>query len=511
MSTEEPWLLMKEVYRDVTFVVAGSRLSYHKAVLSQHSRLIRSLLQDDGWCKCYDVVISLDDVGLNDVKAVMELIYNGTGGISSQNHGDIKAVISMLQIDTIVVDDLEAEEGVVLEALNTSGIGVVEEEDVLVTKSLSEDGVKESVMPSKIVQEEPEVIEKTVKRRGRKRKQDLDVVTTPKTEEIKTSVTNKESKKPSNPSFIEPSSMKTLPKVLSNTSTENPQVQDVFLTPTVKKSKTGSVDVCEITIDIDDDDKLSEAPAESEKFLCPYKDCQSDSKNAQSIKVHLALVHYKKIIQAEFPNWKKQKCESCDKIFGQMTAYYLHMANHQKYKYMDLSPEEFKASNRQNIINSAGPPTKVEKTSLLRPETPPAKPTSSTLTPLSALVKPSYSPAVVKPLSRSHSFVQGVTKSTGSTIVSKRPEMTASFSQSKTKFQQVRTTPASKLAAKIVSKASITPRMKAPGPSTAPPGPPSFTFVDTGLRTYPPATRKSKTSLKQQGQPSKDVKKQRGF
>ena len=27
-----------------------------------------------------------------------------------------------------------------------------------------------------------------------------------------------------------------------------------------------------------------------------------------------------------------------------MTAYYLHMANHKKYKYMDLTPEQLKAS-----------------------------------------------------------------------------------------------------------------------------------------------------------------------
>ena len=101
----------------------GSRLSYHKAVLSQHSRLVRSLLEDDAWCKCYDVVISLDNVSLNDVKHVMELIYNGTGGISSQNHGDIKTVISMLQIETIIVDDLEADPGLVVEASSFAGIG----------------------------------------------------------------------------------------------------------------------------------------------------------------------------------------------------------------------------------------------------------------------------------------------------------------------------------------------------------------------------------------------------
>ena len=142
MATEEPWLLMKEVYRDVsqhsgrsvklfnnlltsqvTFIVAGSRLSYHKAVLNQHSRLIRSLLQDDGWCKCYDVVLSLDDVSLEDVKFVMDLIYNGAGGLSSQNHEAIKAVISMLQIETIVVDDLQVEEGLAVETPGATEFG----------------------------------------------------------------------------------------------------------------------------------------------------------------------------------------------------------------------------------------------------------------------------------------------------------------------------------------------------------------------------------------------------
>ena len=141
MATEEPWLLMKEVYRDVsqqkkfrqfrglisflkvTFIVAGSKLSYHKAVLTQHSRLIRSLLQDTGWCQCYDVVLSLDDVSPEDVKFVMDLIYNGAGGFSSQKHEDLKAVISMLQIDTILVDDLEVDGGLVLETPSSLEFG----------------------------------------------------------------------------------------------------------------------------------------------------------------------------------------------------------------------------------------------------------------------------------------------------------------------------------------------------------------------------------------------------
>ena len=109
-----------------------TRLSYHKAVLSQHSRLVRSLLQDEAWCQCYDVVISLDDVSLRDVKYVMELIYNGAGGISSQSHGDIKAVLSMLQIETILLDDLVVEEGLVPEVSHGLEYGWEEQVDNLI-------------------------------------------------------------------------------------------------------------------------------------------------------------------------------------------------------------------------------------------------------------------------------------------------------------------------------------------------------------------------------------------
>ena len=53
----------------------------------------------------------------------MDLIYNGAGGLSSQNHEDIKAVISMLQIDTVVVDDLQVDEGLVVETFGAMEFG----------------------------------------------------------------------------------------------------------------------------------------------------------------------------------------------------------------------------------------------------------------------------------------------------------------------------------------------------------------------------------------------------
>merc|ERR1719357_1521312 len=98
-----------------------------------------------------------------------------------------------------------------------------------------------------------------------------------------------------------------------------------------------------VPIEIDDEEVEiigSEKRAErvvEERFSCPFNDCSSESRSAQSIKVHLALVHYKKEIQADFPNWRTQKCEQCDRSFGQMTAYYLHMAQHKAYPYMEGS------------------------------------------------------------------------------------------------------------------------------------------------------------------------------
>lgn len=112
-----------------------------------------------------------------------------------------------------------------------------------------------------------------------------------------------------------------------------------------KDLKKSREEECEIVIEDEVKKEKEAAPVkvmDTDRYMCPYEDCQSESKNAQSIKIHLALVHYKKTIQAEFPNWKKQKCEECDRSIGQMTAYYLHMANHKKYKYMDLSPDQLR-------------------------------------------------------------------------------------------------------------------------------------------------------------------------
>ena len=98
----------------ITIVAEGKRLHYHKAVLAQHSRLVRQLLTEDAWCRCYDAVISLDSVSAAAVKYVMDLVYSGAGGMADTGApgamADYRAVIEMLMIDTIVLGEARAEE-----------------------------------------------------------------------------------------------------------------------------------------------------------------------------------------------------------------------------------------------------------------------------------------------------------------------------------------------------------------------------------------------------------------
>ena len=55
----------------------------------------------------------------------MDLLYNGAGGLSSQKHEDLRAVIKMLQIETIIVDDLEVDGDLVLETPAAMELGSV--------------------------------------------------------------------------------------------------------------------------------------------------------------------------------------------------------------------------------------------------------------------------------------------------------------------------------------------------------------------------------------------------
>ena len=189
-------------------------------------------------------------------------------------------------------------------------------------------------------------------------------------------------------------------------------------TKTQPPKKNSNDDDCEIIIDSEigknDASTIEIKSVDAERYICPFKDCRSESKNAQSIKVHLALVHYKKSIQSEFPNWKKQKCDECDKSFGQMTAYYLHMANHKKYQYMDLPahamvPKEDKVAAQDKTKSN---PSHPKSSSIIRSSSMKSIPKSAVITPApsSASTLLRTSGAIIKPSSlghvRSNSYVQ---------------------------------------------------------------------------------------------------------
>jgi len=377
-AEEEPWLLVNNSFKDITIVAEGKKLLYHKAVLAQHSRLVRQLLTQDAWCRCYDVIISLDSVSAAGVKYVMDLVYSGAGGMADTGEAvaDYRAVIEMLMIDTIVLGEARAEEEFnMAEFFNTISSDKTPEpvnvssEDLFISRSASsKNKTKASLRNSNLakgsVVDQAEVLKRLKeeknkvghsdgkKKTGRKRKHDL---YSSDMELEESSVNN---------SIYTGSKVKISEMSYDSKSPEKTSIGGVKL-PVVKppdKSSTlnfgggsNNKEVCEIVLDDNDIKKEVQIRAEdNDKYVCPYEDCQSESKNAQSIKIHLALVHYKKTIQAEFPNWKKQKCEECDRSIGQMTAYYLHMANHKKYKYMDLTPEQLKASKGKKVSVTSG-------------------------------------------------------------------------------------------------------------------------------------------------------------
>jgi len=547
-----PWRMVNDVYRDITIVAEGMRLEYHKAVLVQHSRLLRQLITEKSWCGCQDVVISLDDVTASSVRNVMDLIYSGVGGVAGDRSKDFTQVIDMLQIDTIVVSDVEMEEtstfGGFHDLVNKRRSSMSNEapvsvppEDLLVTRSMSAKAKAKTVERSRTVsmdtmellrnlQEEKNKVtpeEAGRQKRGRKKKMgEMDGRVRPEVSAVAKELTNanKSPDLPSKSNFVKenvninkfkPSSPAPPVKIVKS----NPRVSDA-----------------EIVID-DDIKKEVVRNDENDKYVCPYHDCQSESKSAQSIKIHLALVHYKKTIQAEFPNWKKQKCDECDRSIGQMTAYYLHMANHKKYKYMDLTPDQLRASKSQNVKENSSSMS----SSSSQPFFFDMKPVSNSQTNMSpAFVsankvftpKPkSYSPMTSGGVTRSNSFVKGVVPNSP-----KRSSIVGGFSQGRSSsfiasssqgFQSVRT-PLSKFAPKAYGSI-VTPGSRGPpGPIVRLPGP-TGERSDNGIRresfggigsmtgmSEMAVTRRSRMSLGDGDAAkisliSKDNKKQRGF
>merc|ERR1719318_773178 len=434
----------------LVFLVEGKKLYYHQAVLAQHSQLVKSLLVKTSCCKCKgvdcsrnagNVFVTLDGVKTDTVQYVMDMIYAGSGNMAGDTE-DYKSVLDMLQINTIVVDALNSFEGFILEEIFSQGGSDATDGSSSLNDALEEESRK--------VDQELKETNKALKKLERekkklaveeKKKQEIERKRDRRSRSRKTVYADENSRdglQGKNEDAMEVDETK-LAETIEPTRTEAVVIQkskstsDTPQTPTVTTKSSSNQppiskslnddDDCEIIIDSEIEKKNTTVEVkaeEAERYVCPFKDCRSESKNAQSIKVHLALVHYKKSIQSEFPNWKKQKCDECDKSFGQMTAYYLHMANHKKYQYMDLPAQAMmhkdenldksKQSSATKAYNSSSSPLIRGSSNLT---TTPKSSSSTTITPSSTSNIIRKSGAIIKPSSlahaRSNSFVHSST------------------------------------------------------------------------------------------------------
>jgi len=361
----EPWKMVNHLFPDLVFLVEGKKLYYHQAVIAQHSELVRNILLKNNCCKCGgadcsrnagNIFISLDDVKINTVQYVMDMIYAGSGSIAGDTD-DYKSVLGMLQINTIVVDALDSLEGFVLEEIlqqvgSNLDLNLDVMQDMLQGPAESSNEVNEHDNSKKIDKDLKET-NKALKRLEKEKRKLVSAEEKKKAEtERKRDLRSKNKKQevtadknPIHEKELKDKVVKAVEDVPTNIgsksqviSSVSPVKLDLEKPKKNQESKSMKDDVdCEIILDSAETIGSTVAKnSEVERYVCPFTDCHSESKNVQSIKVHLALVHYKKLIQSEFPNWKKQKCDECDKSFGQMTAYYLHMANHKKFQYMDL-------------------------------------------------------------------------------------------------------------------------------------------------------------------------------
>lgn len=304
----EPWNMINNLYPDLVLVVEGKQLYYHQAVLAQHSALIKSLLLKSGCCKCNgelcsrnsDIFISLDDVQIGVVEYVMDIIYSGCGNIGGDTE-EYKKVLDMLKIDTILVEEIDST------TLN----------EIVAEETNSNWGNTE---PHPATDNSGERKHEDFKRKRREREFDRK----------KKLLENKEI-----------------------TTIIDKKYPEISVEPQHANIKDDEAEIVEIINDSRDEQLTKKDSAE--KFHCPFEDCSSESRTAQSIKVHLALVHYKKTIQAENPNWRTQKCEECERVFNQMTAYYLHMAQHKNYPYMDNLPLSSSNPGTNPVLSSSSP------------------------------------------------------------------------------------------------------------------------------------------------------------
>jgi len=513
----DPWKMINNLFPDLVFLVEGKKLYFHQAVVAQHSVLVKSLLLKNSCCKCFgvdcsrnagNVFITIDGVKIDTVQYVMDLVYSGSGSIAGDTE-DYKSVIDMLQIDTILLGDIEAPLGFNMEEI-VSDIGSETELDSNQEAFFNSDALDEE---SRKVDEQLRETNKALKKLEKEKKKLA--LEEKKKQEIQRKTDRRKRNKV--PNYVEEESRDGMEGIEEPVKPEKSEVKEKIPTQTINvpvdkkeavsttmnvsksnvtsnKSKPESSsksnpndDDCEV---IALDDSISEVKntstpevhsEEIERYVCPFKDCRSESKNAQSIKVHLALVHYKKTIQSEFPNWKKQKCDECDKSFGQMTAYYLHMANHKKYQYMDLPAHAMKPKDDQKKVN-------IEKVTQQVPLKPTNSPAIRSSAPMS--ITRSSSPqvaqstrtnptrtsgAIIKPANimppRSNSFVQSRTVNQASKSSSFTAMRSKSFVQTKSQPQTPTTSKLQSLVRNPSSSGS-TSSFGRPAPP-GPPGPPT--------------------------------------
>jgi len=341
----EPWGIVRQLYPDLVLVVEGQRLMYHQAVLAQHSSLLKDLMLRTGCCKCHgeecrrisdDVVVSLTDVSAAQVQYVMDIIYSG-GGSMAGDVEEYKQVLRMLAIDTVVLDEVEVQEGFVFEKQEMAASPISAKAEVKARQAESERKRKKAE-ESRRKKQEKEKLKRKVE------EQPVSKVENSLKRKVEEDAFSKIGNALESPKFRSPAVPNKVLEVKNPglTMIKMPDRSAMNITQPAEKPVLSMTRVPEMSIEIDDEEveiigseKRADKVEVVERFTCPFPDCSSESRTAQSIKVHLALVHYKKEIQADFPNWRTQKCEQCDRSFGQMTAYYLHMAQHKAYPHME--------------------------------------------------------------------------------------------------------------------------------------------------------------------------------
>jgi len=308
------------------------------------------------------------------VQYVMDILYQG-GGTLAGDTAEYAKVVEMLQIQTVMIDELVAKEGFTKEEFKPA-TAVVEEAGLSnfdeKRPEKNEEDIKKKVEVLEVGGDKDKEKLKPPLKRGRRNvrsNNSKDVGSAEREENIapengnesqqKSDVVTNAIKKPSDKlsELVEKYAGKT-PSVSELNKADGVQSGLKQSNRDDRKENSSAKENIEIVIDDDDIeqiDTVDHAGNGNERYCCPFKDCKSESKTSQSIKVHLALVHYKKTIQSDFPNWKRQKCDQCDKSFGQMTAYYLHMANHKRYPFMDLPGDALKVNKDiDNIKTSPG-------------------------------------------------------------------------------------------------------------------------------------------------------------